>query len=80
MDIPPLIGHESKASRASCVTFSLLVVLYTSKVRAHSLVLTYQFSHRRIQSAERERIHPRMPDTIISRSFQGQSGHGLRTA
>src|SRR5690348_4782804 len=25
-DVPPLIGHESKAARASCLTFSLLVV------------------------------------------------------
>jgi len=42
--------------------------LHAIKVRAHSLILTYELPHRRIQPAERERIHPPMPGTIISRS------------
>jgi hypothetical protein len=64
-DVPPLIRHESKAARASCLTFSLLVVFvcqlkksHRTKVRAHSLILPYQLPHRRIQPVERERIYP----------------------
>ncbi len=64
---------RSKAARASCLTFSLLVVFvcqlkksHRTKVRVHSLILPYQLPHRRIQPVERERIHP--PGTVISRS------------